>query len=74
MSGCAGRRQFNGALERLFGGVAVPAAKLQLAEVGVGRAALGLQLDGFFELRYCAVEILQSRERVGKEDLRVDTL
>ena len=46
--------------------------ELQRAEVGVGAHPVGIQLERLFDLVDRAVEVLEPREGVSKQDLRVN--
>ena len=59
-------------LKALFSGVSLAAAHLQHTKVCIGRAPIRLERDCLFDFGDRGVEILEARQRVGEENLRLD--
>ena len=64
--------ELDGFLEGAFCRVPSSTADFQNPKVGVGRGAIGIELDGLLDLSHGRVEILQPGERIGEKDLSLD--
>jgi hypothetical protein len=68
---CGIRIQLDGLAERLLGLREVAPGGLEVAEIRVGKASLGVDLEGGLHVRHGRVQILQARQRVAAEQAPV---
>ena len=65
------RIDFNGLQESGLGQVPIALGHAQGSQVAIGQPATGLQFDGALDLAHGAVQVLQARERVAQNELRL---